>query len=297
MNRYTLYGLSIQSDIVFHDLMPANYEGEVQVFVRYGKIAEIRASDVQAERVFRQTPAGILLTWRDYGSFLISQGCNVLVQPALGAQESVISHLLIGPVFSVLTFQRSMAIFHASAVALSAGSVAFMAAKGYGKSTQAAAFLQRGGSLVTDDLLVLQVAKDLVWAAPGVPFLKLWPEAITHLGSDPATHPLVKDNMLKRTTNQSAVFVTQPTALRAVFLLDHGLEMEIKQLSKHEALRNILPHWYGALFDGDLLPILGIERQFLDCTTLVERVPTYRLKRPVALDGLSAICQAIECVL
>jgi hypothetical protein len=54
-------------------------------------------------------------------------------------------------------------------------------------------------------------------------------------------------------------------------------------------------YWNGMLFQGELSPILGFERQFRDCTTLVQNIPVHRLMRPASLDLLPVICEAVEC--
>lgn len=296
MPSYSAYGLTFSSELELPDLPLSG--GEAQAAVRLGVIEVSQpAARAGGERFFQKLPQSILLCWRDYARFLVTGGREILVEPVDDAPGSVIRHLLMGPVFSVLNFQRGMAIFHASAVALPEGAAAFMGGKGHGKSTQAAALVQAGGQLITDDLLALQPRQTELWAAPGVPFLKLWPEAVAHLGGDPASLPLVKDNLEKRTLPLQNAFTTQPVALSAVFLLELGQQVEIERISTREALRRILPHWYGSLFDGELLPVLGMERQFWDCTTLVQRLPVYSLKRPIALERLPEICQAVRCVL
>lgn len=295
MDTYSAYGLTFCSEVALPDLPRAG--GEAQVTVRCGAVAGGEPTAASRERHFCRTADGVLLEWRDFGRFLVRQGTEILVEPATGAHESVIRHLLMGPVFAVLNYQRGRAIFHASAVALPAGGAAILGAKGFGKSTQAAALVRRGGALITDDLLTLDMLPGQVMAAPGVPFLKLWPEALHFFGDDPGALALVKENLEKRTLPIDAGFVDHPVPLRALYLLGRGPEVALQKLSPREALQRIIPHWYGSLFGGELLPVLGIERQFWECTALVERVPVYLLKRPPALERLPELCQVIECSL
>jgi hypothetical protein len=294
MHDYFAYGLNFRCDFPLPELSPAR--GAPEVFVRCASLAQPWEDPARGERSFQKTPAGILLTWSRYARFLVSDGREIICEPAPGnSDEAVIRHLLMGPVFSILSYQLGTAIFHASAVALASGGVAFMARAGYGKSTQAAAMVQRGAPLITDDLLLLQVVEQKVTALPGVPYLKLWPSSMAMIGEDPADHPLVKTNLEKRSLNMGATVMSGTVPMRAIYLLEPGPSLEIQQLSKTEALRRIMPHWYGALFQGELLPVLGLERHFLDCTAIVERIPVYLLKRPPSMDLIPEICQAIEC--
>jgi hypothetical protein len=56
----------------------------------------------------------------------------------------------------------------------------------------------------------------------------------------------------------------------------------------------LLPHWYCARFDSQVLQNLGLGTQFLQCANLVKQVPLYRLKRPRALDRLDEVGQFVR---
>jgi hypothetical protein len=294
MSSYSVYGLNLHSEIPLPGLPAGSASPDVSI--RCKKLPFSWHVPTQGERSFTKTSDGVLLTWNKYARFLIAEGSQVQVELAsANVDESVVRHLILGPVFAVLHHQRGMAVFHASAVELPTGGAAFLAGKGYGKSTQAAAFAQRGASLITDDLLILNTNKQPIQALPGVPFLKLWPPSMEMMGEDPSAHPQVKTDLDKRTLALHERAVCMPVDMRAIFLLDHGPQLEIIPLAKKDALRRIMPHWYGALFDGELFPVFGIERQFWDCTSVVENLPIYLLKRPVGLDLIPEICQAVEC--
>jgi hypothetical protein len=62
---------------------------------------------------------------------------------------------------------------HAGAVALDGDAVAVLAPSGGGKSTLISSLLEQGGTLLSDDVLVLRRAEDRIVAEPGAPTLKL----------------------------------------------------------------------------------------------------------------------------
>src|SRR5690606_13487149 len=75
---------------------------------------------------------------------------------------------------------------HASSVALPDGKVvAFLGGTGQGKSTLAAAFMQYGCELVTDDCLLLDCEQGHVLALPAYRSLRLWPDSLSALFQDP----------------------------------------------------------------------------------------------------------------
>jgi hypothetical protein len=292
LKTYRAYGLNIQSEIPLPEL-PCILE-EPEVCIREGKIEEAW-NRTKRVRDFIKTSDGVLLSWRRLGRFLIRDGSEVLVELVPGADKMLVRHLILGPVLGVLNFQRGIMFFHASAVALPTGGVAFMASKGHGKSTQAAAFVRRGHALITDDLLLLKEGQNRIWAVPGVPFIKLWPKTLALMGEDPCDHSWLNIIQRKQTLNKEDFFVKNTVAMQAVYLLEDGPQVEIKRLSSKDALIQLMPHWYGALFQGELLSILGLERHFRDCTAIVKNLPVYRLRRPISFDFLPAICEAIEC--
>jgi hypothetical protein len=293
MITYHAYGLNIRSEIPLPDLPMVIAEPEVDIHLSV--VSRPHEKTAAKDYEFTQVADGILLDWHEFGRFLLRNGNEILVELEDGADETFIRHLIMGPVLCLLNYQRGVHIFHASAIAHPTGAIAFMAGLGYGKSTQAAAFIHRGYPLITDDVLLLTSSDRKLMAIPGVPFLKLWPETLITLGENPDDFSPVKTNLPKRTYNREEQAQKELVALRAAFILDQGDELKIERLSPLDALRWILPNWYGVLFHGELLPILGLDRQFHDCTKLVQSVPVFRLQRPPSLDLLPQICDLIEC--
>jgi ATP-dependent phosphoenolpyruvate carboxykinase len=78
-----------------------------------------------------------------------------------------------GVLFSVL-YQRGLFVLHASGVNIGGNVVAFLGLKGQGKSTMAATLYGRGHSLVSDDMLAIQIDGDNgPMAIPGFPNFKI----------------------------------------------------------------------------------------------------------------------------
>ena len=90
--------------------------------------------------------------------------------------------------------RRGLPVLHGSAIMVGDEAVAFIGDKRFGKSTMAATMVQRGHTLVTDDVVVLDRSEPSGWAVRPGPFgMKLWPDAIESLGiGDERTTPCVK---------------------------------------------------------------------------------------------------------
>lgn len=83
-----------------------------------------------------------------------------------GCDEADVQHLAIDYVLPRLAESPDVFTLHATAVALRAGTVGFVAPSMTGKSTTALHLVRRGAMLVADDALVLDLAGDPVVAVP-----------------------------------------------------------------------------------------------------------------------------------
>jgi hypothetical protein len=247
-----------------------------------------------ADRLVWGTAQQVHLVWRGVGAFVVREGHEIVVDPFPGVEERILRLAILNSSLGVLLLQRGMPVFHASVIGLASDAVAFLAPKGYGKSTMAAALHVRGHDLVADDLLVVDRDGDHLLARPGFPQFKLWPESAQAIGEDPELLPVLQPGLDKRARRISHGFSQDSLPLQGIYVLDIGEEIEIVPLPPKEALLHILPHWYGAMFDGDLLRVFGLDTHFRQCMRLVHRVPTFLLRRPSSLNMLPGVAQAVE---
>lgn len=291
MLMYQAYGLRIESDIVLPGLPEAF--GKPNVTIRMRKI-DSEVSSLQEPRIFKKVADGYLLIWPQYAKFLIREGNQILADPNDDCDSNLFIHLLIGPVLNVLLLQRGYSVFHASTVALHGSSIGFLARKGHGKSTQAAAFIKRGALLISDDVLAVHYLEERSFALPGLSYMKLWPESMEIVGEAPENHPKVMSEMDKRSISITIASPSKPIPLKALYVLQFGNMIRIQPLNQKDALKQILPHWYGALFQGELLPLFGLDRHFNESLKIIKKVPIYLLERPPLLDQLEDVCRSIE---
>jgi len=115
------------------------------------------------------------------------------------------------------------------------------------------------------------------------------------VGEAPEDHPKVMNEIDKRSISIPEVSSSRSIPIKALYVLQFCRLIRIQSLNQTEALKQILPHWYGALFQGELLPLLGLDRHFNECIKIIETVPIYLLERPPLLDQLEDVCRSIEC--
>jgi hypothetical protein len=105
---------------------------------------------------------------------------------------------LLGMVLALWLERRGVPTLHASSVVIRGRAVAFLGMKGGGKTTAATALVAAGHALLADDLLALRIDDAGVFAQPGYPMLRLWPEQADHFLGGHADLPLVHPSYDKR---------------------------------------------------------------------------------------------------
>jgi hypothetical protein len=136
------------------------------------------------------------LIYDDTGRFDIDRsGSAILWRAPDGASKDAARLDIMGRVLATAMHAAGDACFHASAVAMGGEAIAFLGAKGFGKSTLAWAMVRAGARLITDDTLRLQLEEGPL-AHPGVHELRLRPDAATRLPPDPREARPVGDRLV-----------------------------------------------------------------------------------------------------
>ena len=105
---------------------------------------------------------------------------------------------LTGPILGFALRRRGALSLHASAVRVGESALVLVGGHGRGKSTTAAALMQRGCALVTDDVMHLRRRESEWIAEPFAAGLRLWPEAVTLVLGPDASLPRITPTWDKR---------------------------------------------------------------------------------------------------
>ena len=295
MYSYTAYGLGIASAVPLPELIPAA-DVRPDVVIRRGRIGDARVTSTLIQNCAFITADEACFFWEQVGAFLVRHGQEIIVEPVPGVEEQLVRLALLGTVLSVLLHQRGLLVLHASAVAVQGSAVAFLGAKGQGKSTTAATLYGRGHRLVADDVVALDLsATDGPLVLPGFPQFKLLPDAAAwSLGDDPAHLPRVASVVEKHARPARDRFVEHPLPLRCVYLLADGPAPVLKRLQPHAAISPLIAHSFVARFGKQVLHGVGAAAHLRQCTQLLTQVPLYRLERPISLPSLPAMARLVE---
>lgn len=291
----TAYGLSLQSEVTFPDLVPAPCAASPDVVIRQGKVT-LPAEFAGKSIYFRLEKEVAYLFWRDKGAFQLREGRELLFEPAPGVKATALRPFLLGTVFATLLFQRDFLVLHASAAALQltdgrTAAVAFAGHSGEGKSTMGAAMHQHGHLALTDDLVAIPEGEDAApLVAPGFARFKLRAPSVEAMrASLPGALPW-SDEHEAYLLRLSERFATAPQPLQAIYFLGNAPSVRIEPLSGPDALMKLVNISYcvRAMNAGNSA------HNFLWCAQLMRRVPMFQLLRPRDLERLDEVVQAVE---
>lgn len=282
MYTYTAYSLGIHSELPLPELVVA--KSQPDVVVRLGQLDNL-------EKVVHDGGSCFLGEVANIGRFLIRGGSEIVFAPVPSVDEAVIRTTILGPILSVLLRQRGLLVLHASCIVVNGSAVAFMGASGWGKSTLAETLHLRGYSLVTDDVMGVQVGSGTPIVFPGYPQLKLWPDAAASLGHIPENLPQLNSQSDKRIHRVAHNFPQTPLPLKRIYVLGEGSQHAIVNLPHQKAFVELVRHSRAVslLRNPDY-----ISSHLRQCTSLVKNVSVCRLERPRLLAGLPDTVKLVE---
>lgn len=243
---------------------------------------------------FFHTDAGYLLRFPDLADFRVSpDGLSTTCSPAPDVMDTTAHHLYLNQVLPLMFSKQRKLVFHASAVEIADGAVAFVAESGRGKSTLAASFAIGGFRFLTDDGLVVEVSGHCYQALPSHPSIRLWEDSEAALippGAEtaPALEYTSKSQFL---AGEDIVFCDQPRPLRRAYFLGDGRASEIKfqRMSAAETLVEWVKNSF--LLDNEEKPLLAFH--FDEVAKLANQPICYRLDYPRRFEDLARVRQAI----
>ena len=302
---YHLYGLCLGSQW----LLPCPEEtatglAEVELFEAPASLL----SEVARKAIIEPNPAKwfhhvrlrdgcTYLRWSGLFEFLISaDGRQIACRPLNGVFLEAFHTYLISQVLSFALVKQGIEPLHATVVVVNEQAVAFLGDCGYGKSSLAAAFLQAGHPLLTDDLLVVKEATHGFSAYPGPPRIKLFPEIAKRLlgeriNGTPMNNltpkliiPLDPHQSYRAPAPLTAIYVLRPPAAGS-----RSQRVTIRYLSQQRAFVELVRNTFNTVITDPG----RLKHQFALATQVASNVPTQLLSYPRTLASLPSVREAI----
>ncbi len=207
---------------------------------------------------------------------------------------------LLGPVLSYWLERRGIPALHASAVVVEGSAVAFLASNGGGKTALAAALMQAGHPLLTDDILPLEERRGTFVGRPGYPQMRMWPDEAMHFMGDTrgleAIHLGHRKRRIPVGSGGPGAFLDVASSLDCLYLpvrrADVGTRgaVDIEPVGFGDAVIELVRN----SFIPFLVEAVGLQPQRLSFfARLVAQVPMRRLSYPSGFDRLPKVAGAI----
>lgn len=229
----------------------------------------------------------------DTGSFDISRDrSRIRFTERPGAWPEFIRAHCLGRVLATAMYLDGWLPLHGSAVAVDGGVIAFLAPKGFGKSSLAFALSVAGARLVTDDTFPVELgARPLAW--PGVQHLRLRDDAREGLGASPDADTREGKSLVTLTVAQRAL--DAPAPLVAIYLLHPIVPPE----AGPPAIRTLLPEMLATMSlvshvkVGRMLGAAAAAALLARSSAVARAVPVFRLETARDLEQLPGIARLI----
>ena len=286
---YSIYGLTLRLPFPCPVLSLAPDDAAPDITVADGRVPRHLAAPLAEAPSWQAEPYRFLLRGgARAGRFLVEDGTRVTLERNPAAEDEMLCFHFLDAVLAAILRQRGWLVLHANAAVTPTGAIAVSGESGAGKSTTLAALLQRGCTMLADDITVLRLgAAGCVEALPGVPQLHLTEEAAEGLGQDIVGLPRYRWRRMKAAV--PIQIASTPAPLRALYLLRSSAqaELQIQTLIGAEKFAALQECVYG--------PLLPQEHpgQFPLFSAVTEQVTVFRLDRPAGRWSVDEIVEAV----
>lgn len=242
---------------------------------------------------FHRHDGGYLLRFPKLADFEVSgDGYRVACHPVPGVDEATLEHLFLNQIYPLALTRRGRPAFHAAAVRVGGGAVAFLGASGMGKSTLAMAFARAGFPFLTDDGLLVEKSEEGYRVLPNHPSIRVWDDSRKALaGPGVVIAPALSYTNKARLHLETSAYCDQPQPLLCAYLLaeDGVRNTEIRPIRGASAVMG----WIRHSFLLDIQDTAMLNRHFDWAGDISDAVPLYSLDYPRRYAALPRVRQAI----
>jgi hypothetical protein len=237
------------------------------------------------------------LSYADGTTFVVNASTDRIwgkVEPPLTNED--LATYFLGPVMGFVLRRRHVTCLHASAVALCGRGVVFCGDAGYGKSTTAGALALRGVPVIAEDIVPLELTKEIIMAIPGYPRVCLWAEAVEKLAGFPEALPKLTAAWEKRYLPLDGVhgkFSGEKRPLGLIYLFGERSGAQdaprVEEIAPREALVELVQKTYmNWLLDREQRA-----KEFDELGRIVSHVPVRRIIAHQNAEKIGALCELI----
>ena len=278
MRCYCAYGLHIRSALPL-PFDPVADQKAADVTVHLGAVPNtlpVGGGRLVQTGIAQAHPGVFLMQVEGMARYLIAEGRDVRIEP-LGGDLADIAGFLAG-LWPVLLQQRGVMPLHAAAVRTTAGAVLLLGHSGHGKSSLAAALVERGYALLADDVTGLVLRDERPTALPSFASMRLWKQTLERMRMSLQVRSRVRQGLEKYWVKASSA-CARALPVRAAIVLtpSHGTDIRMAAVPPNDAFWLLCEHTHRkrALRTMGQGPTL-----FRIAAAMARQVPMLRVWRP-----------------
>ena len=313
--RCSIYGLGVVANINIPGVPPSSMV-EPDVCITFGSLPswlhEASATQVETSyvtdynddcgnpvlRVFRVLDGKYYqFCYADQTKFVVDRsGTEIWAEWSEPLTLEDTATYLLGPIMGFVLLMRGLVCLHASAIAIGERAISIVGPAGSGKSTTAAAFSERGFSILAEDVVTLDDRVDHFLVRPAYPCIRLWPASVRALYGSESHLPKLTPNWDKcylDLTERPQQFQQQSLPLAAIYLLNARCDEThapfVEPIDRAEGLMSLVANTYATkLMNKEMRA-----REFELLTRVLNNVPLRRVTPHADPARIAELCDAI----
>lgn len=289
MYTYQLFGLKLQTDLEFKQLVAGTDDGTPGVTIIAGSLPK----EIIQKEVDKKYEFGEAISWLSNKTcrLMVENGEKITYFLKEGGNPAYLRNYILGWGMSMLALQRGILAMHCSAVADERGAILICGESGAGKSTMTTAFLENGYRLMADDMAFVEAKPgEKALASPAFPYQKLCRDAALATGYNLEELIYIDEDKDKFLVPYKGYFKLDTVPVRGMLVLgvfdgDEVFTREISGVNRFRMVANnlFLRHLLG---DQKYEPRTG---QL--CLNMAAAVPMEYIGRPMGINTASIIVE------
>ena len=293
MYNYTAYSLEIQSELMLRPLVINPIVAAADVSIRFGQLPAEGLSDAVITGLYYQVkPGAFLLHVPHVSKFLVTDGKEIIVEPAPNMDEHSLAAFLLGPCIAALLMQRDLFVLQGTVLkAEDKQGIAIIGRSGTGKSTLAAAFLRKGYFLLSEDICAINTQMEVM---PGFPQLSLWFHSVWSRCKKAPWFKRIRPGIEKYAIPLTHKFYANPLPLKTMFIINPSKQhhkIQATHLLGGNKIKYLQKHVYNESY------VSGFKKEalyFNYCANLASQVDVILIDRPVEGCPVKDVVRFIE---
>lgn len=281
MNYYVVYGLSIESDLDFFQLVTIEKPSEhPDVRILCDSLDEKERERCSEKSVSISGDYTIFSNKTAY--LVIENGKCIRYEPKENANMQYLRTYILGFGFAFLMLQRNQLAIHCSSVSFHQGAFLLAGESGCGKSTLTRALLKEGFKLLADDMEVVRLTDQGVLAYPAFPYQKMCRNEMEKLGyvEDAIYIDEMKDKFMVPCFSDYDYEERNVVAF-IILTVSDSEKVELREVLGLEKLYAI----YGNLFVRNFLKREATNPHIIEaCLKVASSIKVYQQNRPPGID-------------